>query len=110
MRCSWRHCDVAISHAALDFDGAAHGFNDAGELRQQSVAGCLDDASAVLVDRRVDEDVQMLVQPRQRAFLVQAHQAAVTGDIRREDRRQSPVYTLRRQCGSPEFTPTARSW
>ena len=50
-----RHRDIALSHAALDCDGAAHGFDDAGELRQQSVAGGLDNASAVLVDRRIDQ-------------------------------------------------------
>ena len=96
-----RHRDIALSHAALDFDGAAHGFDDAGKLGQQPVAGCLDDASAMLVDRRVDEDAQMLIQPRQRAFLVGAHKAAVTGDISREDRRQSPIHTLRRQVSLP---------
>src|SRR3954447_6297897 len=59
-----RHCDIALSHPALDCDGAAHSFDDAGELRKQSVAGGLDNAPAVLVDRRNDQDAQMLVQPR----------------------------------------------
>ena len=41
---------VAVGHAGLDLDGAAHRLDDAGELDQQAVAGALDDAAAVVGD------------------------------------------------------------
>jgi hypothetical protein len=48
------------------------------------------------VDKRFSESLQL----RQRAFLVGTHQAAITGDIRRQDSRQSPLYGLAAQ-GAP---------
>ena len=44
---------VAVGHAGLDRDGAAHGLDRAGEIDQQAVAGAFDDASAVRGDVRV---------------------------------------------------------
>jgi hypothetical protein len=35
---------VALDHAVLHFDCAAHGVNDASELDDRAVAGALDDA------------------------------------------------------------------
>jgi len=45
------------------------------------------------VDKRFSESLQL----RQRAFLVGTNQAAITGDIRRQDSRQSPLYGLAAQ-------------
>ena len=55
------------------------------ELDQHPVAGGLDDAAVVLRDRRIEEFTSVGVQPRQRAFLVDAHQPAVADDVGRED-------------------------
>ena len=92
-----RNRGIAFGHAALNLDGAAHGLDHARELGQQPVAGGLDDSSAMLLDLRVDQSTPMLVQPCQGAFLVGAHETAVTGDIGRQNGRQSPFYALGRQ-------------
>jgi len=44
-------------------------------------AGELDDAAAVLLDLGVDQLASMAFQRRERAFLVNPHQARVTGNI-----------------------------
>jgi len=49
------------------------------------------------VDKRFSESLQL----RQRAFLVGTNQAAITGDIRRQDSRQSPLYGLAAQDAPP---------
>src|SRR4029077_4439130 len=46
---------VAVLHPPLNHDGTAYGIDDRGELDQHAVAGGLKDASAVLVDQRVDQ-------------------------------------------------------
>src|SRR5262249_4712213 len=46
---------VALHHAALHRDGADDRFDRAGELDQNAVAGCLDDAPPVRGDIRVDQ-------------------------------------------------------
>ena len=43
---------VAVGHAGLDGDGAAHRLDGAGEIDQQAIAGALDDAAAVGGDMR----------------------------------------------------------
>ncbi len=45
---------IALSHPALDLDRAAHGIDNARELRQQAVAGILHDPASVLPDLRID--------------------------------------------------------
>jgi hypothetical protein len=81
-----------VGHIALDIDGAAHGVDDADELHQHTVARGLDDAAAVLGDLGVDEFLTMGLELAQRAFLVDAHQPAIAGDIGRENGRQPPFY------------------
>ena len=68
---------IAAHHATLHFDGTADRFDGAGELDQHTVAGCLHDASAMLLDPRIDEFAPMRLQPGESAFLVGSHQAAV---------------------------------
>jgi hypothetical protein len=69
------HADVALDHAVLDFDGAAHGVDDAAELDERAVAGALDDAALVNGDGRIDEVAAQSPQPRERALLVGAGEA-----------------------------------
>src|SRR6266851_4310326 len=80
-----RHASVALSHAALDLDGAAHGVNHAGELDQHAVAGGLDDAAVMLLDLGVDQRPAVRPQLRERALLVGSHQPAVADHVRRQD-------------------------
>jgi hypothetical protein len=44
---------IAVGHRALDFAGAAHRVDHAGEFRQHAVAGGLDDAAVILADLRI---------------------------------------------------------
>ena len=89
-----RHVGIALGHAALDFDRAAHGIDDAGELDQHAVAGGLDDTAGMLGDLGIDQFAAMRLQSRERAFLVVADQPAVAGDIGREDGRQPPLNAI----------------
>ena len=49
-----RDARVALGHAVLQFDRAAHGVDNATELDDQPVTGALDHAAVVEGDRRVD--------------------------------------------------------
>ena len=65
-----RQIGVAILHPLLHHDGAAHGIDDRGELDQHAVAGGLEDASAVLVDQRIDQFPPMSLENGEGLFLV----------------------------------------
>src|SRR5262249_33314855 len=76
---------VAVDHAGLDRDGAAHGLDRAGEIDQQAVAGPLHDASAVRGDVWLDELAENFLEPAKRAFLIVAHEPAIASDVGRQD-------------------------
>ena len=96
-----RQIGVAVLHPLLHDDGAAHGVDDRGELDQHAVAGGLDDASAVLVDQRIDQFTPMALEDGERPFLVRAHQPRIPDDIGAEDRRQPPLYPFLHQSPPP---------
>ncbi len=50
-----RHAGIALDHAVLHFECAAHGVNDAAELNDAAVAGALDDAAMMDGDRGIDQ-------------------------------------------------------
>ena len=87
-------------HAALDFDGAAHGIHGAGELDQHAVPGRLDDTPAVGGDGGIDKSFSGRLEPGQRAFLVRTHKAAISRDIRSQHRRKRR--STRRRPKGPE--------
>jgi hypothetical protein len=91
---SLRHRSVAARHAALDRERAADCVDDAPELDEHAVARRLDDAAAVTGDRGVDELAAVRLQRRQGADLVDAHQAAIADDVRRQNRRQPALDAL----------------
>jgi hypothetical protein len=95
---------VALGHAALNFDGAAHRVDDAGELDEQPVARGLDDAPLVLGDLAVDQLRAMRLEALERVLLVDAHQPAVADDVRREDGAQLAGDVMVLQGGRP-FRP-----
>src|SRR5436190_511633 len=70
-----RNCGIALVHATLDLDRAAHRVDDAGEFDQCAVAGGLDDAAAMLGDLRIDQRDAVRFQIAQRAFVIVAHQS-----------------------------------
>ena len=49
-----RHAGIALNHAVLHFECAAHGVNDAAELNDAAVAGALDNPSVMHGDRGVN--------------------------------------------------------
>jgi hypothetical protein len=85
-----RQGGVAPHHALLDDDGAAHCFDGTVERDEGAVAGILDQAAVVLRDRRVDQLAADTLEPRESAFLVDAHQPAVAADIGGKHGREAP--------------------
>ncbi len=92
MRRSGRHAGVALDHAVLHFDGAAHRVDHAAELDQRAVAGALDHAPVMDGDRGVDQVAAQSPQPRERAVLVRAREPAVADDVGRQDRGDFPGF------------------
>src|SRR5271165_1288762 len=85
-----RQAGVAFDETVLHLDRAAHGVDHAAELNKRAVAGALDDAPVVRVDRGIDQIAAQPAEPRQRAILVGAGEPAVTDDVRDQDRRDFP--------------------
>ncbi|MCP1972437.1 hypothetical protein J2R87_006177 [Bradyrhizobium elkanii] len=83
---------ILIDHSTLNFYGAAHRIDGAGEFNEYSVAARFDDAAAMRSQRRIEQHPPDRLQPGQGAFLVDSHQPAVAGDIRRQNRCQTPIH------------------
>ena len=69
------HLRFTIGHSALDFDSATDGIHNTRKLRQEAIAGVLDDATPVLRDLWIDQFREMRLEPLVRAFLIRSHQA-----------------------------------
>ena len=80
-----RNVGIAPRHPALDLGRAQHRISDALELDQHAIAGCLDDAAAVLGDGGIDELKPMGLETRERPRLVDLHQPAVADHVGGED-------------------------
>ena len=61
----WRQPGIALDHAILHFDGAAHGIDNAAEFDEGSIAGALDHAPGVHRDGRIDQVAAERPKPRQ---------------------------------------------
>ena len=85
-----RDTGVALDHAVLHFDGAAHRVDDAAKLDESAVAGALDDAPVMGGDGGIDQVASQPSEPRQSAILVRAGEPAVADDVRDQDRRNFP--------------------
>ena len=85
-----RHAGVALDHAVLHFDRAAHRVDDAAELDDAAVAGALDDAPVMRGDRR------------DRSDRCAAPAAAPASDPRR--RRRAGCSRRHRRPGSQRFS------
>ena len=85
-----RKAGVALNHAVLHLDGAAHGVDDAAELNETSVAGALHHAPVMHGDGRIDQIAAERPEPRQCAILVRAGKPTVSNHIGRQDRREFP--------------------
>ena len=87
-----RQAGVALDHAVLHLDGAAHGVDHAAELDEDAVAGALDDAAVMRGDGRIDQIAAQPPEPRQRAILVRAREPAVADHVRDQDRSDLPGF------------------
>ena len=94
-----RQAGVALGHAVLHFDGAAHGVDHAAELDENAVAGSFDDASVMRVDGGIDQIAAQPTQARERAILVRSREPAVADDVRDQ---KSPRF-----FGFPPWRPHA---
>jgi hypothetical protein len=97
--------DVALRHAALDFDGAARRIQDAAELDQKAVAHHLEDAPAMLGHGGIEELAAMLAERAKCAFLVRLHEPAVADDVGCKNRRQPSLDLFFSQSSSPQPHP-----
>ena len=85
-----RQAGVALDHAVLHFDGAAHRVDHAAKLDEAAVAGALDDAAVMEGDGRIDQVAAKRPKPRQDAILVRPREPAITDNIRNQNRRNFP--------------------
>ena len=102
-----RQAGVALDHAVLHFDGAAHGVDHAAELDENAVSGALDDAPVMRGDGGIDQVAAQPPQPRQRAILVRAGEPAVADHVGDQDRRDFPG--LAHSSGSPALRRPSNS-
>jgi hypothetical protein len=73
-----RESGVALDHAVLRLDGAAHGIHDATELDECAVARSLHDAPVMHGDGRIDQIAAQRSQPGKRAIFIGAGKPAVS--------------------------------
>jgi hypothetical protein len=99
-----RQTGVALGHAVLNLDRALHGVDHAAEFDETAVAGSLDDAPMMGVDRGVDQIAAQASEPRQRAILVRAGAAALTGARRSVAEEAPPETTSLRLPKTSGFT------
>jgi hypothetical protein len=85
----------------LDLSGAGDGVDDTGKFDQQAVARGLYDSTLMTGDCGIKDLTTERFEGFQRADLVGSHEAAVTGDIRREHCCQSPFHALASQRKAP---------
>jgi len=84
-----------------DLGSTAHRIHRARKFCQQSVAGVLHNPAVVLLDLRIDQIPEMCFMALVRAFLVGAHQPAVTGHIGGENGGQPAFNACHGQSGAP---------
>jgi hypothetical protein len=72
---------IAVGHRALNFAGAAHRIDDAGEFRQHAVAGGFDDPAVMLADLWIEQFDKMRLEAFVRAFLIGSHQKRIAYSI-----------------------------
>jgi len=86
----WRKARVALNHADLHFDGAAHRIDYAAELDDGTIAGALNHPPIMDGDYRVDSVAAERPQPCKDSILVGASKPAVPDDIRHQNCRELP--------------------
>ena len=90
MRRSGGNAGVALDHAVLDLDRAAHRVDHAAEFDDDAIAGALDDAPMMHGDGGINQIAAQRPQPRKRSVLVRSGEPAVADDIGHQDRCNFP--------------------
>ena len=85
-----RKPSVALDHAVLHLDGAAHGIDHAAELDEAAVAGALHYAPVMRGDGGIDQIAPQRPQPRKCPLLVGAGKPAVSDHVRRKNGCEFP--------------------
>jgi hypothetical protein len=85
--------EIALSHNLLNGDGAFDRAHGARELRDDAVAGDIDNSSAVLGDQRQDHRL-VRFEVAHRLFFVAPHEARVAGDVRGQNGREAPFVSV----------------
>ena len=80
-----RQAGVALDHAVLHLDRAAHGVDHAAKLDDDAVAGALDDTAMMRGDGGIDEIATEAPQARQGAILVRPGESAVADNVGDQD-------------------------
>ena len=83
-----RHAGVALDHAVLHFDRAAHGVDHAAELDDRPIAGALDDTAMMGGDSGVEEIAAEPPQADKSSILVGPSEPGISDDVRHQDRRE----------------------
>ena len=93
---------VVPGHFPLDRRSTLDSIHDAGELDERAVSHEFDDATVELFDRGVDQFPTASLQPRQRAYLILSHEAAVADHVGSKYCRKPSLHTcaLRLPCRS----------
>ena len=94
-----RQAGVALDHAVLHLDRAAHRVDDAAKLDENAVAGALDDAAMMRGDRGINQIAAQRAQPRQRSLLVGSGEPAVADNVGDQDRSDLPRFRHWRRLG-----------
>jgi hypothetical protein len=79
---------VPLADALLNPDRAAHSLDDTGELRQEAVAGFLDEGRAMCRGRSLDQIAIQSREARVSTLLVARHEATVARDVGDHNRGQ----------------------
>jgi len=101
-----RQAGVALDHAILHLDGAAHGVDHAAEFDERTIAGALDNAAVMHGDGRIDQVAAKRAQPGQRTILVRTGESAEADYIRRQNRGN--FSSLRHEVPSPQSAARRR--
>jgi hypothetical protein len=99
-----RKPSVALGNGVLDFQSATQGVYRTSKFDKGPITRSFDDASRIFRNFWLDEFAAVRLECGQRAFLIGAHQTAVTGNIGREDGSQPSFDSRLGHKGRPRST------
>src|SRR5215831_10285455 len=88
------HFGVALEHAALNFDSAAHRVHDAGELSENPVPYDPNDPPVMFLNRGLDQTAPVCLPLGERPLIICAHKPAVPSHISSQNGNELSFYTL----------------